>query len=1107
MKLEKATMRLPSIISILVSFVVLILVLSATSFAEEQNQAVDSWYKEYKFFDSQNPDLNAQEILATEDGGYFIAGLNTYYEGVNYFFSAKLDSEGQHMWSKQIVIGPTFDEYGNPYDISNLDAIEVASGYILLGYSDLHQGSTLIKIGFSGNIIWSKDYTTIQQSHDIYLISSIAHVSANEFVVAGITTKDGNLIIQKLNVDGDIIWSRTYGSPSAIGHVNYGTNNEDIIVFSDGRIGVINTVYSPDLDINHTAIWIVITNQFGIVDESEFTWEKTIGLSNSQFRYPQTAITEDGGLIIGGTSTENTPLHSQAAPWVMKLSSIGHISWQYDYSYSNQYIYSSRYIDSIVESPNGYLIGGWGNDSKGFILSIDRHGNLQWEIGRDGNMSFADIHVLENGEFTALGRRFDGLNTFELGKFPSNGLMSECEILTNETRSMQLPTHAQVLYDRNISFQSPSINQMSETTFTLRSLPYEIITLCTQTTNCNSNDTAKSMQDSDEDGLLDVWEECGYDYNNDGIIDVDLPKMGADPTIKDIFIEVDYMVEPQYCLETLCVGGHSHKPNSESISKVVNAFARQGIHLHVDYGPDAPLTWGRNALWGEELSESDELPHTNQLNDADQSWEDYKNWPRFDLIKEQSFLSSRKAIFHFALFVHQLGGTFEDKDLPQATGISRNNLRGGIEEFQKGASDFIIALSNEQNTAAEGATFMHELGHNLGLLHGGKDNDEYKPNYFSVMNYSFSNGLIISQTEGHLDYSVFDSIPTLNEISLDEKVGIANDELDDYGTRWYCARFGNFPKTTRKANGAINWDCSILGINSENVQANINKSSRDDDELISYYDWDTDYLAFDGGAIGESNNIQGLEKTNDLIIAPDIFPTIPVSYSIEWNNDLEIVIDPNSSYLIPITLTNKGELTTTVTISTNELVSTYFDLSSLPTNATLNPSTSITYPVTITTPVATSGETYKLTIEANISDSPLMGDKLTINALNGIKAWYSVSSIEVEPSQTVTFTNLTVGDQSELIWDFGDGTSSSLENPTHQFDSSGIYTVTLTVSSSFTSDVFSKVLYVSTIPTNVSVNSLKTNATHSLVPKLFILVLMLSGLSLKFQSSQMTRKH
>ena len=33
--------------------------------------------------------------------------------------------------------------------------------------------------------------------------------------------------------------------------------------------------------------------------------------------------------------------------------------------------------------------------------------------------------------------------------------------------------------------------------------------------------------------------------------------------------------------------------------------------------------------------------------------------------------------------------------------------------------------------------FMHELGHNLGLDHGGDEDLNFKPNYISIMNYAF----------------------------------------------------------------------------------------------------------------------------------------------------------------------------------------------------------------------------------------------------------------------------------------------------------------------------------------------------------------------------------
>ncbi|TCO46329.1 hypothetical protein EV646_107354 [Kribbella antiqua] len=45
--------------------------------------------------------------------------------------------------------------------------------------------------------------------------------------------------------------------------------------------------------------------------------------------------------------------------------------------------------------------------------------------------------------------------------------------------------------------------------------------------------------DTDGDSLPDTWETSGYDANGDGTIDVNLPAMGANPTKKDLFVELD----------------------------------------------------------------------------------------------------------------------------------------------------------------------------------------------------------------------------------------------------------------------------------------------------------------------------------------------------------------------------------------------------------------------------------------------------------------------------------------------------------------------------------------------------------------------------------------
>src|SRR5205823_7175728 len=84
----------------------------------------------------------------------------------------------------------------------------------------------------------------------------------------------------------------------------------------------------------------------------------------------------------------------------------------------------------------------------------------------------------------------------------------------------------------------------------------------------------------------------------------------------------------------------------------------------------------------------------------------------------------------------------------------------------------------------EAEILMHELGHNLGLCHGGPVTslasapdlgdaceapglvDDYKPNELSVMSYFYS-----TMIGAHLDYSRW-KIPALDETFLDERLGI-----------------------------------------------------------------------------------------------------------------------------------------------------------------------------------------------------------------------------------------------------------------------------------------------------------------------------------------------
>jgi PKD repeat protein len=64
-------------------------------------------------------------------------------------------------------------------------------------------------------------------------------------------------------------------------------------------------------------------------------------------------------------------------------------------------------------------------------------------------------------------------------------------------------------------------------------------------------------------------------------------------------------------------------------------------------------------------------------------------------------------------------------------------------------------------------------------------------------------------------------------------------------------------------------------------------------------------------------------------------------------------------------------------------------------------------------------------------------------------------------SLNVDFTDLSTGDLETWLWDFGDNSTSALQNPSHSYDSAGSYSVSLTVSGPHGSDTEIKVDYIS----------------------------------------------
>ena len=290
--------------------------------------------------------------------------------------------------------------------------------------------------------------------------------------------------------------------------------------------------------------------------------------------------------------------------------------------------------------------------------------------------------------------------------------------------------------------------------------------LCLLIPNINLNSFAQSIcvsedpDDWDGDMIPNEWETKGIDINNDKQIDYGFASFGPSALHKDLFLEIDNMEK-----HDLFEGVLEDVKNSFAKSPVCNPDGIDGINLHIQY--------------------EEEVPHQSVIHIDSFVGSDFKRtWKGFDELKSKYFgteeerkdspninntLLAKSKVFHYVIVAHAFGYPSNP-----TSGISRGEP----------AMDFIISLGNWQAGGAtavgeyngakmhQSGTLMHELGHNLGLGHGGGDNVNCKPNYLSIMNYIRQVPLHLPDFYYKLDYSRIELNP-LNESDLNEGQGVS----------------------------------------------------------------------------------------------------------------------------------------------------------------------------------------------------------------------------------------------------------------------------------------------------------------------------------------------
>jgi hypothetical protein len=254
--------------------------------------------------------------------------------------------------------------------------------------------------------------------------------------------------------------------------------------------------------------------------------------------------------------------------------------------------------------------------------------------------------------------------------------------------------------------------------------------------------TDPNVADTDGDGIKDGDEVLGT------LGGLNLPQMGFSPLHKDLAMEFDWFddnAEPSKC------PAHSHRPTPAVISALSAAYANSpttnpdgtsGVHVVADYGQGGYFDGGNL------------VPDSDGVIAGETDGADYLG------IKATNFAANRNGYFHYVLMPHQYDSTSKSSGIAVYLG-----------------DDMIVSMGchTDDPVYPTANAIMHEMGHNLGLLHGGGSDINDKPNYNSVMNYRFEFTGVDTNCDpngdGLLDYSHGTRI-FLRESRLDERVGV-----------------------------------------------------------------------------------------------------------------------------------------------------------------------------------------------------------------------------------------------------------------------------------------------------------------------------------------------
>jgi uncharacterized delta-60 repeat protein len=277
-------------------------------------------------------------------------------------------------------------------------------GYIVAGATksfdvDAHKRVWVLKLDSTGSVTWQKAYGGSDDA-----ASSVEQTADGGYIVAGTTHSFGagsyDAWVLKLDPRGSVMWQKTYGGSDWDAAYS-------IEQTADGGYIVAGETFS--FGAGYGDVWVLKLNPIGGV-----TWQKTYGGDGTDAAYSVQQTGDNGYIVAGYTISFVAGIYVYDA-WLLKLNSIGGVTWQKTYGGSD--IDSAYSIEQTADG--GYIVAGWtrsfgaGNDDA-WVLKLNPTGSITWQktCGSSYHDYAHSVQQTSDGGYMMAGYIATGYNMF-----------------------------------------------------------------------------------------------------------------------------------------------------------------------------------------------------------------------------------------------------------------------------------------------------------------------------------------------------------------------------------------------------------------------------------------------------------------------------------------------------------------------------------------------------------------------------------------------------------------------------------------------------------------------------------------------------------------------